>query len=174
MVVSCAASRAREGSRGRRSNLHTILHSAARENVCRCSLLNGFSLLCCCCGWVVCCLSRLQFPEAEGEEAPEAVAVGIRSENKFYRMDGEFDEKTVAEFVDAYLKGSLKVCLLPPCAPPPCHWKRPVMGFGFKYLVLGLVWLVLSFWPAARVCAVRAWETLPTSRFDVVCGGTQR
>ncbi|CAM9235531.1 unnamed protein product [Ectocarpus sp. 6 AP-2014] len=52
--------------------------------------------------------SRFQFPEPEGEEAPQAVAVGIRSENKFYRMDGKFDEKTVAEFVDAYLKGSLK------------------------------------------------------------------
>lgn len=96
-----------------------MLHSAARENVCRCSLHNGF-LLVVVSVWVGrVFLSRLQFPEPEGEEAPEAVTVGIRSENKFYRMDGKFDEKTVAGFVDAYLKGSLKVCLLPPCSPPP-------------------------------------------------------
>lgn len=37
------------------------------------------------------------------------MSVGIRQDNEFYRMDGDFDEKTVAEFVDAYVKGSLKV-----------------------------------------------------------------
>ena len=79
----------------------------------------------------------LQFPEDAQDSDEEgsgsgAVSVGIRKENEFYRMDGEFSEKAVADFVDAYVKGSLKVCThslgvlllsgpAPPCCIGVCH-----------------------------------------------------
>ncbi|CAM9756350.1 unnamed protein product [Scytosiphon promiscuus] len=71
--------------------------------------------------------SRFQFPE-DGKSLEEGgVAVGIRKENEFYRMDGKFDEETVAAFVDAYVKGSLKSPVpiphlgIPPAPPPECR-----------------------------------------------------
>lgn len=52
----------------------------------------------------------MQFPDDGKSPDDGGVFVGIRKENEFYRMDGEIDEKTVADFADAYVKGSLKVC----------------------------------------------------------------
>eukprot|EP00903_Cladosiphon_okamuranus_P009866 g9373.t1 len=51
---------------------------------------------------------RFQFPEDAKDPEEGGVSIGIRKENQFYRMDGDFSEKNVADFVDAYVKGSLQ------------------------------------------------------------------
>ncbi|CAN0036636.1 unnamed protein product [Pylaiella littoralis] len=59
-------------------------------------------------GDMVTLMSMFKFPDDAKSPEDGGVFVGIRKENEFYRMDGEFDEKTVADFADAYAKGLLK------------------------------------------------------------------
>ena len=50
-----------------------------------------------------------QFPDEHKAADERGVSVGIRKDNYFYRMDAEFSEAAVAEFVEAYVKGTVQV-----------------------------------------------------------------
>lgn len=50
-----------------------------------------------------------QFPDEHKASDERGVSVGIRKDNYFYRMDAEFSEAAVAEFVEAYVKGTVQV-----------------------------------------------------------------
>lgn len=59
----------------------------------------------CCCA----CVDRVQFPEQDKDPEVRGVSVGIRNQNAFYRMDGEFTEEAVVKFVTEYVAGSIQV-----------------------------------------------------------------